>query len=153
LPLERPEGEDLMSVNVVYTTSAIAVGGRDGNTGTADGGFEVKLARPKELGGKGDGNNPEQLFASGYAACFLSSMQLLASQGEATVPANAEVMATVGFGPRAEGGLGLEIALDITLPGVARREAEALIKKAHQICPYSNATRNNVAIKLGLIEA
>jgi lipoyl-dependent peroxiredoxin len=142
-----------MSVNVVYTTSAIAVGGRDGNTGTTDGGFEVKLARPKELGGKGDGNNPEQLFASGYAACFLSSMQLLASQGEATVPPNAEVMATIGFGPRSEGGLGIEIALDITLPGVARREAEALIKKAHEICAYSNATRNNVAIKLGLIEA
>lgn len=142
-----------MSVNVVYTTSAIAVGGRDGNTGTTDGGFEVKLARPKELAGKGDGNNPEQLFASGYAASFLSCMQFLASQGEAKVPANAEVMATVGVGPRSEGGLGLEIALDITLPGVARREAEALIKKAHQICAYSNATRNNVAIKLGLIEA
>jgi Ohr subfamily peroxiredoxin len=153
LPLERPGGEDLMSVNVVYTTSAIAVGGRDGNTGTTDGGFEVKLARPKELGGKGDGNNPEQLFASGYAACFLSSMQLLASEGEATVPANAEVMATVGFGPRSEGGLGIEIALDITLPGVARREAQALIEKAHEMCAYSNATRNNVAIKLGLIEA
>ena len=142
-----------MSVNVIYTASAIAVGGRDGNTGTTDGGFEVRLARPKELAGKGDGNNPEQLFASGYAACFLSSMQLLASQGEATLPANAEVMATVGFGPRSEGGLGLEIALDITLPGIARREAEALIKKAHLICAYSNATRNNVAIKLGLIEA
>jgi lipoyl-dependent peroxiredoxin len=142
-----------MSVNVVYTTSAIAVGGRDGNTGTTDGGFEVKLTRPKEFGGEGEGNNPEQLFASGYAACFLSSMQVLASQGEAKVPANAEVMATVGFGPRSKGGLGLEIALDITLPGVARREAEALIEKAHQICAYSNATRNNVAIKLSLIEA
>ncbi|HLK83347.1 MAG TPA: organic hydroperoxide resistance protein [Xanthobacteraceae bacterium] len=142
-----------MSVNVVYTTSAIAVGGRDGNTGTTDGGFDVKLARPKELGGKGDGNNPEQLFASGYAACFLSSLQSLASGGEAKLPANAEVRATVGFGPRSEGGLGLEIALDITLPGVPRSEAEALIEKAHQICAYSNATRNNVAIRLGLIEA
>ena len=142
-----------MCVNVVYTTSAIAVGGRDGNTGTTDGRFEVKLARPKELAGRGDGNNPEQLFASGYAACFLSSMQLLASQGEANVPENAEVKATVGFGPRSEGGLGLEIALDVTLPGVARNEAQALIEKAHQICAYSNATRNNVAIKLGLIEA
>ena len=142
-----------MSVNIIYTTSAIAVGGRDGITGTTDGKFEVKVARPTELGGKGDGNNPEQLFASGYAACFLSSMQLLAAQGVATVPANAEVMATVGFGPRSEGGLGLEIALDITLPGVTRSEAEALIEKAHQICAYSNATRNNVAIRLGLIEA
>jgi osmotically inducible protein OsmC len=70
-----------MSVNIIYTTSAIAVGGRDGNTGTTDGRFDVKLARPRELGGLGDGNNPEQLFASGYAACFLSSMQLLAAQG------------------------------------------------------------------------
>jgi lipoyl-dependent peroxiredoxin len=142
-----------MSVSVVYTTSAVAVGGRDGNTGTTDGRFEVKVARPKELGGKGDGNNPEQLFASGYAASFLSSMQSLALQGGATVPANAEVMATVGFGPRSEGGLGIEIALNITLPGVDRREAEALIEKAHQMCAYSNATRDNVAIKLGLIEA
>ena len=142
-----------MSVRVVYTTSAVAVGGRDGNTGTTDGRFEVKVARPKELGGKGDGNNPEQLFASGYAASFLSSMQSLALQGGATLPANAEVMATVGFGPRSEGGLGIEIALNITLPGVDRREAEALIEKAHQMCAYSNATRDNVAIKLGLIEA
>src|SRR5258708_16257614 len=100
-----------MSVNVVYTTSAIAVGGRDGNTGTPDGRFEVTLARPKELGGKGDGNNPEQLFASGYAACFLSSMQLLASQGEAKGPANAEVMATVRLAPRSECRLGLATAL------------------------------------------
>jgi Ohr subfamily peroxiredoxin len=140
-------------VNVVYTTSAIAVGGPDGNTGTTDGRFEVKVARPKELGGKGDCNNPEQLFASGYAACFLSSMHLLALQGQAKVPANGEVMATIGFGPRSEGGLGLEIALDITLPAVARSEAEALIEKAHRICAYSNAKRNNVSIKLGLIEA
>jgi Ohr subfamily peroxiredoxin len=142
-----------MSVNIIYTTSAIAVGGRDGNTGTTDGRFEAKLARPKELGGMDDGNNPEQLFASGYAACFLSSMQLLASHGGAKVPADAEVMATVGFGPCSEGGLCLEIALDITLPGVARSEAEALIERAHQICAYSNATRSNVAVKLGLIEA
>jgi lipoyl-dependent peroxiredoxin len=77
-------------------------------------------------------------------------MQLLASQGGPAVPEDAEVMVTVGFGPRAEGGLGLEIALDITLPGVARKEAQALIEKAHEICAYSNATRNNVAVKLGL---
>src|SRR5262245_14519140 len=128
-----------MSVNVIYATSAIAVGGRDGNTGTIDGRFDIKLARPKELGGNGDGNNPEELFASGYAACFLNSMQFLASQGGPTVPLDAEVMATVGLGPRSEGGLGLEIALDITLPGLPRGEAEALIEKAHEICPYSNA--------------
>lgn len=140
-------------VDVVYTTSAIAVGGRDGITGTTDGEFEVKLARPKELGGKNDGNNPEQLFASGYAACFLSSMQLMAWQDECEIPADAEVMATVRLATRPGGSLGLEIALDITLPGMPRREAEELIEKAHQICAYSNAIRNNVAVKLGLIEA
>jgi lipoyl-dependent peroxiredoxin len=148
-----PDRRTSMSVNVLYATSAIAVGGRDGNTGTSDGRFEVDLVRPKELGGKGDGNNPEQLFASAYAACFLSSMQFLASEGGATIPADAEVMATVGLGPRSEGGLGLEIALNIRLPGLTRGEAEALVERAHQICPYSNATRNNVAVKLGLIEA
>jgi osmotically inducible protein OsmC len=142
-----------MPVNVIYTTSAIAVGGRDGNSGTTDGRFEANLARPNELGGKGNGNNSEQLFASAYAACFLCSMQLSASQGGPTVPANAEVMATVGLGPRSEGGLGLEIALDITLPGLGRSEAEALIENAHQICAYPNATRNNIPIRLGLIEA
>jgi lipoyl-dependent peroxiredoxin len=142
-----------MSLNVLYATSAIAVGGRDGNTGTTDGRFEVDLVRPKELGGKGNGNNPEQLFASAYAACFLSSMQFLASEGGARVPADAEVMATVALGRRDEGGLGLEIALDVRLPGLTRREAEALVENAHQICPYSNATRNNVAVKLGVIEA
>ena len=145
--------ENPASIKVVYTTSAIAVGGRDGITGTTDGRFEVKLARPKELGGRNDGTNPEQLFASGYAACFLTSMQLMAWQCGAEVPADAEVMATVGLGLCPEGGLGFEIILDITLPGMPAREAEALIKKAYQVCPYSKAMRNNVAIKLGLIEA
>jgi lipoyl-dependent peroxiredoxin len=141
-----------MSVNIIYSASAIAVGGRDGNTGTIDGQFEVKLARPTELGGKGKGNNPEQLFAAGYAACFLSSMQLLASQGGPTVPEDAEVMATIGLGPRPEGGLGLEVALDVTLPGFAWAEAKTLIEKAYQICPYSRAMRNNVAVRVGLIK-
>jgi Ohr subfamily peroxiredoxin len=142
-----------MSVNVIYTTSAIATGGRDGHAATTDGSLDVKLARPRELGGKGEGNNPEQLFAAGYAACFLSSIQFVASQGGPKVPATAEVKATVGLGPRSEGGFGLEIALDVKLPGLTRGDAEALTEKAHQACPYSNATRNNVAVKLSLIEA
>lgn len=142
-----------MFANALYTASATAVGGRDGNSGTTDGRFEVNLARPKELGGTGDGNNPEQLFACAYAACFLGSLQFVAAQGGPSIPANAEVMATVGLGPRAEGGLGLEIALDVTLPGLGRDEAAALIEKAHRFCPYSNATRSSVAVKLGLIEA
>jgi lipoyl-dependent peroxiredoxin len=141
-----------MSAKVVYATSAVAVGGRDGITGTADGKFEVKLARPKEFGGKGDGNNPEQLFASGYAASFLSSMEFLASQGGPKLPPNAEVMVTVRLGLRSEGCLGLEVALDVALPGLARAEAETLIEKAHQTCPYSNALRDNIAVRLGVIE-
>jgi osmotically inducible protein OsmC len=146
-------GRSPVSVDVLYTTSAIAVGGRDGITGTTNGRFEVKLARPKEVGGKNDGTNPEELFASGYAACFLTSMQLMAWQGGSEVPEDAEVMATVGLGLRPEGGLGLEIALDITLPRMPAAEAEALIKKAYHVCPYSNAMRGNVSIRLGLIEA
>jgi lipoyl-dependent peroxiredoxin len=142
-----------MSVNVIYTTSAIAVGGRDGNSGTTDGKFEVNLARPQELGGKGDGNNPEQLFASGYAACFLGSLQLLAWRGGFTLPPNAEVMVTVGLGLRSEGGLGLEVAIDVTLPGLAKTEAKNLIEKAHQICAYSTAMRDGVAVKIGVVEA
>ena len=140
------------SIKVVYTTSAIAVGGRDGITGSIDGRFEVKLARPKELGGRNDGTTPEQLFASGYAACFLTSIQLMAWECGAEVPADAEVVATVGLGLCPEGGFGLDIILDITLPGMPVREAEALVKMAYQVCPYSKAMRNNVAVKLGLIE-
>jgi lipoyl-dependent peroxiredoxin len=142
-----------MSMNVIYTTSAIAVGGRDGNTGTTDGRFEVNLALPKELGGKGDGNNPEQLFASGYAACFLGSMRFLARRDGQTLPPNAEVMVTVGLGLRSEGRLGLEVAIDVTLPGLAQTEAEILIEQAHQICAYSSAMRDGVAVKLGVAEA
>jgi Ohr subfamily peroxiredoxin len=137
-----------MSIKVLYTTSAIATGGRDGRAATTDGSFEVRLARPKELGGHGDGNNPEQLFAAGYSACFLSALQFVASQGGPKVPPNTQVKATVGIGPRSEGGFGLDIALEITLPGLPQADAQALVEKAHQICPYSNATRNNVPVRL-----
>jgi Ohr subfamily peroxiredoxin len=138
-----------MSVNVLYRTTAVATGGRDGRARTEDGSFEVALATPKELGGAGGpGNNPEQLFASGYAACFLGAMKFVASQGGPKVPADTTVTATVGIGPRSEGGFGLEVALSVSLPGLERAEAEALVAKAHQVCPYSNATRNNIDVKL-----
>ena len=138
-----------MSVKVLYTTSATATGGRDGHSATADGKVDVKLSTPKELGGAGgDGTNPEQLFATGYAACFLGAMKFVASQGGPKVPSDATVTSTVGIGPRAEGGFGLAIALSIALPDVPRAEAEALVAKAHQVCPYSNATRNNIDVKL-----
>jgi osmotically inducible protein OsmC len=141
-----------MSVNVLYRTTATATGGRDGRARTEDGSFEVTLATPKELGGAGGpGNNPEQLFASGYAACFIGAMKFVASQGGPKVPANASVTSTVGIGPRSAGGFGLEVNLDVSLPGLPHAEAEALVEKAHQVCPYSNATRGNVDVKLKVV--
>jgi Ohr subfamily peroxiredoxin len=141
-----------MPVTVLYTTSATATGGRDGRAATTDGTFEVKLATPKELGGGGGaGNNPEQLFAAGYSACFLGAMKFVASQGGPKVPENATVTATVGIGPRSEGGFGIDVGLDIALPGLPRAEAEGLVAKAHEVCPYSNATRNNVPVRLTVV--
>ena len=141
-----------MSVKVLYKTTATATGGRDGTASTADGAFSVKLATPKELGGGGGaGNNPEQLFAAGYAACFIGAMKFVASQGGPKVPADATVTSTVGIGPRSEGGFGLDIDLAVSLPGVPKAEAEALVAKAHQVCPYSNATRGNLDVRLTVV--
>jgi osmotically inducible protein OsmC len=141
-----------MSVNVLYRTAARATGGRDGRAATLDGSLEVTLATPKELGGGGGaGNNPEQLFAAGYAACFIGAMKFVASQGGPKVPADATVTADVGIGPRAEGGFGLDIALEVSLPGLDRDAAQALVEKAHQVCPYSNATRGNVDVRLSVV--
>ena len=112
-----------MSVNVLYKTSAKATGGRDGHAATLDGALDVKLTTPKELGGGGgEGNNPEQLFAAGYAACFIGAMKFVASQGGPKVPADASVTSTVGIGPRAAGGFGLDIDLAVSLP--ERHESE-----------------------------
>jgi lipoyl-dependent peroxiredoxin len=138
-----------MPVDVKYRTEATATGGRDGRARTADGSFEVKLSTPKELGGAGgEGNNPEQLFAAGYSACFLGAMKAVAAKEKITVPADTTVTATVGIGPRSEGGFGLDIDLRVSLPGMERSAAEDLVEKAHQVCPYSNATRNNVPVRL-----
>ncbi len=142
-----------MPVDVKYTTSATATGGREGQARTEDGSLEVRLSTPKELGGAGgSGKNPEQLFAAGYAACFPGAMKAVASKGgTAKVPQDANVRATVGIGPRSEGGFGLDIALDVSLPGVPREQAQDLVEKAHQVCPYSNATRNNVPVRLNVV--
>jgi osmotically inducible protein OsmC len=141
-----------MSVDVKYRTKASATGGRDGRAATEDGAFQVSLSTPKELGGGGgQGNNPEQLFAAGYAACFLGAMKFVASQDKQKVPDDAKVTANVGIGPRSEGGFGLEIALDVSVPGLPRDQAQALVQKAHQVCPYSNATRNNIDVKLNVV--
>lgn len=141
-----------MPVKVVYTTSATATGGRDGHARTQDGTLDVQLSTPKEMGGGGGaGTNPEQLFACGYSACFLGAMKFVASQGGPKVPQDARVTATVGIGPRSEGGFGIDVELAISLPGLDRAEAEALVEKAHQVCPYSNATRNNVPVRLKVV--
>lgn len=141
-----------MGVKVLYTTRATATGGRDGRAQTEDGAFSVQLVTPRELGGVGGGgNNPEQLFAAGYSACFLGAMKAVAGREKKTVPGDATVTATVGIGPRDEGGFGLTVALDVSLPGMDRQEAQGLIEKAHQVCPYSNATRNNIDVKLSLV--
>jgi len=142
----------LMSVKVLYTTKAQAKGGRDGHSATLDGALDITLATPKEMGGAGGvGNNPEQLFAVGYAACFLSALKFVAGQEHVKVPADATVTSTVGIGPRSEGGFGLEISLDVAIPGLEHDAAVALVEKAHQVCPYSNATRNNVDVKLTVV--
>ena len=139
-------------VKILYRTSARAVGGRQGRAESLDGALEVQLDRPRELGGHGgEGTNPEQLFAAGYAACFIGAMKFVASQGGPKVPADASVTSTVGIGPRSEGGFGLDIDLAVSLPGLARAEAEALVEKAHQVCPYSNATRGNVDVRLTVV--
>ena len=142
-----------MSVNVLYKTQAVATGGRDGHAETLDGSFRVDLATPKELGGAGgSGNNPEQLFAAGYAACFIGAMKAVAAQNKhLKVPADAKVTSTVGIGPRAEGGFGLTVALAVELPGLDKALAEELVQKAHAVCPYSNATRNNIDVALSVV--
>ncbi len=138
-----------MSVDVKYTTQATATGGRDGRSTTADGALDVRLATPKELGGAGgEGNNPEQLFAAGYAACFLGALKFVAAQEKVRVPAEATVTAKVGIGPRQAGGFGITADLTVSLPGIDRAQAEALVEKAHHVCPYSNATRGNVDVGL-----
>ncbi|GAA0447636.1 MULTISPECIES: organic hydroperoxide resistance protein [Sphingomonas] len=140
-----------MSVDVKYRTSATATGGRDGRARTADGRLEVQLATPKELGGAGgEGTNPEQLFAAGYAACFLGALKVAGQQLKVRVPAETSITATVGIGPRSEGGFGITADLEVTLPGVDRADAEKVVEAAHQICPYSNATRNNVDVGLSV---
>jgi Ohr subfamily peroxiredoxin len=140
-----------MSVDVKYTTKATATGGRDGSARSEDGVLDVKLSTPKELGGAGgDGTNPEQLFAAGYSACFIGALKAVGAGMKIKVPADVTVTATVGIGPRSEGGFGITADLLVNLPGLDREEALKLVDAAHQVCPYSNATRGNVNVGLTL---
>lgn len=141
-----------MATQILYSTTATANGGRDGRSRTEDGALDVTLAVPKEMGGNGAGNNPEQLFAAGYAACFLGAMKFAASQnkGFPRVGTDATVSATVSIGPRADKGFGLKVALSVNLPGVERAAAEALVAEADTICPYSHATRGNITVDISV---
>lgn len=135
-------------MKTLYTATVTATGGRDGRAVSSDEILDVKLATPKELGGAGGAaTNPEQLFAAGYSACFIGALKFVAGQTKAALPADTAITAEVGIG-QIEGGFGLDIDLRISLPGLAQEQAQSLVDAAHKVCPYSNATRGNVDVRL-----
>lgn len=136
---------------VLYRATAVTTGGRDGRSQSSDGVLDVKLTTPRELGGAGgEGTNPEQLFAVGYSACFIGALKFVAGREKIAFPADASIEATVGIG-QIPSGFGIEAELKISLPGIPRDQAEALVQKAHLVCPYSNATRNNIDVTLTVV--
>ncbi|KAA8882958.1 organic hydroperoxide resistance protein [Nocardia colli] len=139
-------------MKTLYTAEALATGdGRNGHARTTDGKVDVDLATPPEMGGSGAGTNPEQLFAAGYAACFHSALRLVGKQAKANVDDSA-VGAKVGIGPNDAGGFQLAVTLEVSLPHLSRADAQALADKAHQVCPYSNATRGNIDVDVVVAE-
>jgi lipoyl-dependent peroxiredoxin len=138
-------------MNILYTATAHATGdGRNGHGRSDDGILDLELRMPKELGGAGGAANPEMLFAIGYAACFHSALKLIASQGKLDVTGS-EVAASVGIGPLDNGGFGLAVGLEVHTPNLDQPTAEALVAKAHEVCPYSNATRGNIPVTLTVV--
>ena len=138
-------------MQILYKAQATATGGRDGRAVTSDNQLDTRLSTPKELGGPGgEGTNPEQLFAAGYSACFLSALKFVAMQAKIAIPAEAAVTADVGIGPNGHGGFGLSANLLVSLPEMERATAQALVNKAHEVCPYSNATRGNIEVQVAL---
>ena len=136
---------------VLYQATAQATGGRDGRAQSDDGRVDVALSVPRELGGAGGpGTNPEQLFAAGYSACFLGAMKFVGARDKLPVPADTTVQGTVGIGAIPTG-FGIEVELRISLPGVAADVAQQIVERAHIVCPYSNATRNNIDVRLTLV--
>lgn len=136
---------------VVYRAEATATGGRDGHARSSDGVVDVALSVPHEMGGKGQGGtNPEQLFAAGYSACFLGAMKHVAAQDKTVLPADTSITGLVGIGPIPTG-FGIEVELKISLPGMDRAAAKALVDKANIVCPYSNATHGNIDVTLTLV--
>jgi Ohr subfamily peroxiredoxin len=136
---------------VLYRASAKATGGRDGRAVSSDNALDIKLSTPKELGGAGgEGTNPEQLFAAGYSACFLGAMKFVAARDKLKISPDVSVQGSVGIGPIPTG-FGIEVTLQISLPGVPEVEARTLVHRAHLVCPYSNATRGNIDVTLQLV--
>lgn len=140
----------MQSIQALYTATVSTTGGRDGRAVSSDGNLDVKLSTPRELGGQGgEATNPEQLFAAGYSACFIGALKFVAGQQKQALPADTTVTASVGIG-QIPGGFGLEVELQVSLPGLDGDVAQSLIDAAHQVCPYSNATRGNIDVRLVL---
>jgi lipoyl-dependent peroxiredoxin len=136
---------------VLYTARAKATGGRDGRAVSESGNLDLKLTKPRELGGAGGpGTNPEELFAAGYSACFIGAMKFVAARDKLSLSSDVSVEGSVGIGP-VPNGFGIEATLKISVPGMSRTEAESLVQKAHVVCPYSNATRGNIAVRLVVV--
>lgn len=132
----------------LYTAQATANGGRDGRAVSSDGVLNIQLSTPRELGGAGGpGTNPEQLFAAGYSACFLGALKFVAGKEKVTLPAETSITGRVGIGPIPTG-FGIEVELRISVPGLPKEKVQALVEKAHVVCPYSNATRGNIDVNL-----
>ena len=132
---------------VVYTARAHTTGGREGTSRSDDGMLDVKLSPPKAMGGSGAATNPEQLFAAGYSACFLGALKFVAGQAKVTLPADLTITGDVGIG-QIPTGFGIEVDLSIKGPGMDQAQLQELVDKAHIVCPYSNATRNNIDVRL-----
>jgi len=146
-----PQGNTMVTKveTVVYRAHATATGGRDGSVKSSDGLLDLKLSVPREMGGAGGGVNPEQLFAAGYSACFIGAVKFVAGLQKIAMPADASINATVGIG-KIPAGFGIEVQMAVNLPGMDRAVAQALIDKAHEVCPYSNATRGNIEVSITL---
>lgn len=138
--------------SIVYRTNVTSTGGREGTSVSEDNRLSVKLSKPVEMGGneKSSGTNPEQLFAAGYSACFMGATKHVATQENITLPEDFKITADVGIGPT-EGGFAIDVELEIHLKGMNQNEAQELVNKAHQVCPYSNATRDNIDVRLNVI--
>ena len=141
-----------MSVEkILYRATANATGGREGHAVSSDKVLDVTLTTPKELGGNGAvGTNPEQLFAAGYSACFLGALKFVDGREKLALPTTTNITGTVGIG-QIPGGFGIEVDLAVAIPGMDKAEAEALVAKAHLVCPYSNATRGNIDVRLTVV--